>query len=107
MKRTLPTQYDKQRPALPWALGIAAWECRTFLKRQQRHQETSEQPQFSDSGAAVSEAEKRLLVEAAMHAMGTLSDADQDADLDVLGDGAGRGGRDFPQAQRARDHSTS
>jgi RNA polymerase sigma-70 factor (ECF subfamily) len=71
-------EYDKQRPALPWALGIAAWECRTFLKRQQRHQETTAEPQLSDSGAAVSEAEKRLLVEAAMHAMGTLSEADQE-----------------------------
>lgn len=70
-------EYDKQRPALPWALGIAAWECRTFLKRQHRHQETAEEPQLSDDGAAVGEAEKRLLVEAAMQAMGTLSVIDQ------------------------------
>ena len=26
-------EYDKQRPAVPWALGIAGWECRTLLKR--------------------------------------------------------------------------
>lgn len=71
-------EYDKQRPALPWALGIAAWECRTFLKRQRRHKESDEEPQLSDSGAAVSEAERRLLLEAAMQAMGTLSDADQE-----------------------------
>src|SRR5436190_20458326 len=24
------SDYDPQRPALPWALTVAAWECRTF-----------------------------------------------------------------------------
>ena len=70
-------EYDKKRPALPWALGIAAWECKTLLKRQQRHKESSAEVQLSDGGAATEEVEQRLLVEAAMHAMGTLSEADQ------------------------------
>lgn len=71
-------EYDKTRPALPWALGIAAWECRTLLKRQQRHKETAEAPVRSDEGSTALEVEQKLLVSAAMHAMGTLSEADQE-----------------------------
>jgi RNA polymerase sigma-70 factor (ECF subfamily) len=71
-------EYDKQRPALPWALGIAAWECRTLRKKQQRARETSEVPNSSDGGSSVEEVEQRELVAAAMHAMGELSAADQE-----------------------------
>ena len=71
-------EYDKQRPALPWALGIAAWECRTLIKRRHRQNETAEEPQLSDGGATAGEVEQKLLVSAAMHAMGTLSQADQE-----------------------------
>lgn len=71
-------EYDKQRPALPWALGIAAWECRTLMKRQQRHKETAEAPELSDQGSTAEELEQKVLVGAAMHAMGELSKADQD-----------------------------
>jgi RNA polymerase sigma-70 factor (ECF subfamily) len=71
-------EYDKKRPALPWALGIAAWECRTMIKRQQRQKESAEPPQLSDGGATADEVEQKLLVSAAMHAMGTLSEADQE-----------------------------
>lgn len=70
-------EYDKQRPALPWALGIAAWECRTMLKRQQRLKETTDDAQRSDEGSTADEVEQKLLVTAAMHAMGALSEADQ------------------------------
>lgn len=70
-------EYDWRRPALPWALGIAAWECRTHRKRHERRRETADQPDTSDDGAAVAEQEQRLLVSAAMEAMGTLSEADQ------------------------------
>jgi len=71
-------EYDKQRPALPWALGIAAWECRTLLKRKHRLNESSELPQPSDEGATASDVEQKLLLAAAMNAMGTLSQADQE-----------------------------
>lgn len=70
-------EYDKKRPALPWALGIAAWECRTLRKKQQRQRETPEVPNTSDGGATVEELEQRELVAAAMNAMGTLSESDQ------------------------------
>lgn len=71
-------EYDATRPALPWALGIAAWECRTQRKRHERRRETSaQQPRESDDGAAAAEQEQRVLVSAALEALGTLSDADQ------------------------------
>jgi RNA polymerase sigma-70 factor (ECF subfamily) len=71
-------EYDQKRPALPWALGIAAWECRTLMKRQQRLRETAEEPVLSDGGSTADEVEQKLLLNAAMHAMGELSKADQD-----------------------------
>lgn len=70
--------YDPARPALPWALALASWECRTLAKRRERRRETGEQPAVSDGGAAAEDAEQRQLVEAAMTAMGTLSPADRE-----------------------------
>jgi RNA polymerase sigma-70 factor (ECF subfamily) len=32
-------EYDPARPALPWALAIAAWECRTVRRRHERRRE--------------------------------------------------------------------
>ncbi|HEX6275868.1 MAG TPA: sigma factor, partial [Polyangiaceae bacterium] len=31
--------YDASRPAVPWALAIAAWECRTLQRKRQRRRE--------------------------------------------------------------------
>ena len=70
-------EYDVQRPALPWALGIAAWECRTLRTRRQRSREVSEPVGVDDGGAAAQEVEQRELTEAALHALGTLSEVDQ------------------------------
>ena len=69
--------YDRTRPALPWALGIASWECRTLLTKRSRRNETAATPAVSDEGGGVEEQERRLLLEAAMTAMGTLSEGDQ------------------------------
>ena len=33
------SRYDRRRPAVAWALAIAAWECRTTLRRLQRRRE--------------------------------------------------------------------
>jgi RNA polymerase sigma-70 factor, ECF subfamily len=33
------SDYDTQRPALPWALAIAAWECKTILRKRLRRRE--------------------------------------------------------------------
>jgi RNA polymerase sigma-70 factor, ECF subfamily len=37
------SEYDRSRPALPWALGIAAWECRTLLRKRSRRRELPEE----------------------------------------------------------------
>ncbi len=33
------SEYDPERDALVWALGIAAWECRSMRRRRQRRRE--------------------------------------------------------------------
>src|SRR4029079_7538387 len=38
-----PADYERSRPALPWALAIAGWECRTLLRKRQRRHEVPEQ----------------------------------------------------------------
>ncbi len=74
------SEYDRRRPALPWALGIASWECRTLLTRRQRRRETSgAEAQVSDGGTLAEAQEQRELVGAALGALGTLSEADQEA----------------------------
>src|SRR5690606_31373221 len=35
------SDYDRARPALPWALAIAGFECRTLARRRQRRREGS------------------------------------------------------------------
>src|SRR5262249_13679861 len=41
------------RDALPWALGIAAWECRTLRRRRERRKEESAlSPDAARAGAA-------------------------------------------------------
>lgn len=80
--------YDPKRAALPWALAIASWECRTLLKKRVRARETGELPAVSDGGAAVEAQEQQQLVNAALTAMGTLSDADQETLVSTYWDSA-------------------
>ena len=35
-------EYDPKRPAMPWALAIAGWECRTLARKRSRRRETHE-----------------------------------------------------------------
>jgi len=84
------SEYDKRRPALPWALGIASWECRSLRTRLERRRETSGPGPESDGGATAEEQERRLLVDAAMTAMGTLSEMDQEALLATYWETASR-----------------
>jgi RNA polymerase sigma-70 factor (ECF subfamily) len=35
------SEYDARRDALAWALGIAAWECRTLRRKRERRREES------------------------------------------------------------------
>jgi RNA polymerase sigma-70 factor (ECF subfamily) len=72
------SEYDPVRPALPWALGIAGWECRTALRKRTRRRES---PEASLPQRAVPGFEDELLeadlAKAAMDALGQLSDADR------------------------------
>ena len=49
------SEYDRSRDALAWALGIAAWECRTLRRRRERRREVSPgavEPVWAAEGAA-------------------------------------------------------
>ena len=72
--------YDVSRPAMPWALAIAGWECRTLARKRTRRRETSDenQPEPSIAGAE-EQILQRDLVDAALSALGQLSDADREA----------------------------
>jgi len=71
--------YDPRRAAMPWALAIASWECRTIRQKRRRRRETSEP---SDHDLVAADAEEghieRELVEKAMTAIGALSDTDRE-----------------------------
>jgi len=73
------TDYDPSRRALPWALALAGWECRTVAKRRQRRNEVPEAEAGTRPGAdGEAEFVQRTLVEAALAVMGTLSAQDRE-----------------------------
>ncbi len=77
-----PADYDRTRPALPWALAIAGWECRTLARKRQRRRESSTS-ELEEQGPAdptdVEEAfAQRELSRAALDALGELSDVDRE-----------------------------
>ena len=76
---TRASDYDRGRPALPWALAIAAWECRTIARRTQRRLEVGTEALVSLPGsAAADEAFIRHELNAAVtEAIQGLSDDDQ------------------------------
>jgi RNA polymerase sigma-70 factor (ECF subfamily) len=73
------SDYDATRPALPWAMAIAAWECRTILRKRVRRREL---PEDSADEPATQAAEEDLisrnLTQAALEALGQLSAADKE-----------------------------
>lgn len=44
-------EYEPGRDALAWALGIAAWECRTILRRRSRRRDDAPMPERVDDAA--------------------------------------------------------
>jgi RNA polymerase sigma-70 factor (ECF subfamily) len=77
---TRASEYDVTRPALPWALGIASWECRTLRKKQQRRKETAlDADRAATSAQTDGDLEWRDLEQAAVHALGTLPELDREA----------------------------
>jgi RNA polymerase sigma-70 factor (ECF subfamily) len=72
-------EYDRRRPALPWALAIAAWECRTLARKRYRRRELSEERAPNAAGEAMEdELVQRDLTQAALAALGELSAEDRE-----------------------------
>lgn len=74
------SDYDRTRPALPWALAIAGWECRTIARRRARRREVDEAARGEVAGDDPEEAYvQQDLIGAARAALGTLGEADREA----------------------------
>ena len=72
--------YDPSRPALPWVLAIATWECRTVRRRWSRSREVGGLPESDvrDDGASPEDALIHVDQEHALkEAMSVLSPSDQ------------------------------
>jgi RNA polymerase sigma-70 factor (ECF subfamily) len=65
---------------MPWALAIAAWECRTLRQKRARRRETPEEVAAEPADASGEETLLRRDLERAVRtALGELSELDQDA----------------------------
>ena len=92
-------EFDAGREALPWALGIAAYECRTARKARSRRREelVPAAPERADARTSEDAAIERDLVGAAAEVMIGLSALDQETLL-----AAARGERDPSSTFRKR-----
>jgi len=83
------SDYDRRRPAMPWALAIAAWECRTILRKRSRRREV---PEDAAASSAIDGAEedvvRRDLTQAALDVLGQVSDADRETLVSTFWDEA-------------------
>jgi RNA polymerase sigma-70 factor (ECF subfamily) len=87
------SDYDPTRPAMPWALAIAAWECRTLRRKRFRRREVLDDLEHDRAGDDEEEAlVKHDLAEAALAAMGELSEVDRETLLSTFADEAPSGG---------------
>ncbi len=83
------SDYDPHRPALPWALAVAAWECRTIQRRRGRRREAPEDAAGDIAGADTEdELVDRALTRAAVTALGELSDTDRETLISTFWDEA-------------------
>jgi len=73
------SEYDRGRAALPGALAITSWECRSLLrKRSRRHEVGADLAQERPSTEPTLMLERRELVQAAMQVLGELSTTDRE-----------------------------
>jgi RNA polymerase sigma-70 factor (ECF subfamily) len=77
------SDYDRARPAMPWALALGAWECRTIIRSRFRsrfrRREVGDDAAYEQTTAAgEDDVIQQNLIEAALGAMGRLSDSDKE-----------------------------
>ena len=97
------SEYDRERDAMAWALGIAAWECRTLRRKRERRKEAAVAiPEQVEPGPTPEEAAiERDLRDAALAALGTLRPLDAET-ISALAAGARAPGAAFrKRVQRA------
>jgi RNA polymerase sigma-70 factor, ECF subfamily len=71
--------YDRARPAMPWAMAIAGWECRTLARKRARRKEVAEEAAGDRFDPHAEEASlQRDLLRAALDALGELSATDRE-----------------------------
>lgn len=77
---TRAADYDATRPALPWALAIAGWECRTLLRKRHRRREVPSETTLPLEPGVMPEEElmQRELIQSALAAMQHLSERDRE-----------------------------
>lgn len=81
------SEYDKTRAALPWALAIAGWECRTILRKRGRRREVSDDHVPEHAGSPLeAEVVERDLVAAALSVVSELSPTDREVLLATFWD---------------------
>jgi RNA polymerase sigma-70 factor (ECF subfamily) len=72
------SDYDKSRPAMPWAMAIAGWECRTLWRKRSRRREVDNTDHDQGSEHPEEEFVQRSLTAAAIATLGELSEADRE-----------------------------
>ena len=94
--------YDPARPAVPWALAIAAWECRTLQRKRFRRREVLDDGENERAAGDEEEAfVTRDLADAALAALGELSEVDRDTLLATFADEAPAGATFRKRRERA------
>jgi RNA polymerase sigma-70 factor (ECF subfamily) len=94
--------YDASRPAMPWALAIAAWECRTLQRKRFRRREVLDDREHERAGENEEEVfVTRDLADAALMAMGELSELDRETLLSTFADEAPAGATVRKRRERA------
>lgn len=73
------SDYDRRRSAMPWAMAIAAWECRTIVRKRARRREVAvEGAEHRSLFNPESELIQRDLEAAAVSVLGELSELDRE-----------------------------
>lgn len=71
------SDYDKRRPAMPWAMAIAGFECRTLAQKRRRRREVDGSGHEPGSDDPEELFVKQNLTQAALAALGELSEDDR------------------------------